>query len=190
MRRLGQIHLLLFAWCLLVTPVVAFADESSDLNLQKLNAFARTYGYVRFFHPSDEASLVDWNQLAVFGAARVLDSPDDEPVEQVLTDLFSPLVVDLEVYKGAGKPKPKSKKVPAAEIVAWQHSGVGLAQPGIYRSVRINRSVVERVKSAPFANVLQAVDANDLRGMEIRFRFRAKEKANSKMCTKICCKCV
>jgi hypothetical protein len=34
-------------------------------------AFARLLGYVRYFHPSDEAAAADWEALAIRGAAWV-----------------------------------------------------------------------------------------------------------------------
>ncbi len=167
----------LFFQLLLGTGLPVAADEPSAIQIEKLTAFARAYGYARFFHPSDQASLLDWNQMAVFGANEVLNSPDDESTEQVLRRLFSPIIVDVEFYKGEQKPKPETRKVPDKEILAWQHFGVGLGDRndrGMYRSARTNRIVTEPVEAAPFANVLQAMDANGLRGKEIRFRFQAK----------------
>ncbi len=164
------IFLLQFA----VAAEMPAATDESNLQMQKLTAFARTYGYVRFFHPSDQASLLDWNQLAIFGANEVLNSPEDESTEQVLQKIFGSVVVDLEFYKGDEKPRPETKKVAARDILAWQHFGVGLGGKGMYRSARTNRIVAEPVPTAPVANVLQAMDANELRGKEIRFRFQAK----------------
>ena len=37
-------------------------------------AFARLYGLVRFFHPSDAAAELDWNPFALHGMARVLEA--------------------------------------------------------------------------------------------------------------------
>lgn len=160
----------------IVLPNVTPAHAQSQ---EKLAAFAKTYGYVRFFHPSDQASLLDWNQMAIFGANEVLASPEDESTSDLLTRIFSPVVVDLEFYKGAARPRPATKKVAPTEILAWQHLGVGLGgagngRPSLYRSARTNRSQSDAESSAPFANVLQAMDANELRGKEIRFSFHAK----------------
>lgn len=154
--------------------ISAAEDELSALQVEKLDAFARTYGYVRYFHPSDQASLLDWNQMALFGANEVLNSPEGETTEKLLTRIFGPVVVDLEFYRGAEKPRPETERVSQRKIIAWQHSGLGMGQMAIYRSGRTNRGTVEKVKAAPFANVLQAMDANGLRGKEIRFRFQAK----------------
>ena len=79
------------------TPQVRACEEDLPaLQVEKLEAFARTYGYVRFFHPSDQASLLDWNQMALFGANEVLNSPEDETTEKLLSRIFAPVVVDLD----------------------------------------------------------------------------------------------
>jgi hypothetical protein len=155
-------------------PILLAQQEASAQQQEKLNAFARTYGYVRFFHPSDQASLLDWSQMALYGANEVLNSPDDETTDELLKKIFGPVVVDLEFYRGDQKPLPETKEVDADEILAWQHSGVGIGRPGLYRSARTNRSSIEKAPVGAMANVLQAIDANELRGEEIRFRFRAK----------------
>jgi hypothetical protein len=31
--------------------------------IEQLRAFAKLYGYVRFFHPSDEAAELDWDSF-------------------------------------------------------------------------------------------------------------------------------
>jgi hypothetical protein len=42
--------------------------------LTNLTAFARLYGYVRFFHPSDQAALTDWENFAIDGVRAVEDA--------------------------------------------------------------------------------------------------------------------
>ena len=163
---------------LLVLTVLSFigtAQDNDTKKLRKLNAFARTFGYVRYFHPSDQATLIDWESMAYWGTKQVLESSDDETVQKMLTRLFNPIVVDLQVYSGAEKPRPKTEKVDADKIVAWQHSGIGFGQRGLYNSVRLNRSVkVANRASGPFGNLMSGIDPTDIQGKEIRFRFDAK----------------
>jgi len=44
--------------------------ETHDQRLENLQAFTHLYGYVRYFHPSDEARPIDWDKFAVYGAAQ------------------------------------------------------------------------------------------------------------------------
>lgn len=48
-------------------PALASAPPQGR-RIANLEAFARLYGYVRFFHPSDEAAALDWDRFAVYGA--------------------------------------------------------------------------------------------------------------------------
>jgi hypothetical protein len=41
----------------------------TERGLENLAAFTRLLGYVRFFHPSDQAAATDWNAFAVAGCA-------------------------------------------------------------------------------------------------------------------------
>ncbi len=59
-------------------------EDSSTLSqheVERLRAFARRYGYVRFFHPSDEAASIDWDRFAVLGVIRIREAGvrDDNP---------------------------------------------------------------------------------------------------------------
>jgi hypothetical protein len=128
---------------LLTVPVgsaAAVAPSQAD-SVANLRAFARLYGYVRFFHPSDEASSIDWNRFAVLGAGRVVGCADAKGLRTALIGLFSPLAPSVQVY-GAGT-QPRPVKLPGDSVaclpVCWQHYGVGLSEPSIYRSERTNR---------------------------------------------------
>ncbi|MEM6471112.1 MAG: S41 family peptidase [Planctomycetota bacterium] len=151
--------------------------ESAEPN-EKHEAFARAFGYVRFFHPSDAVAEVDWNQMALYGAEETILSPETETTEALLLRLFDPLVTDLELYRGEAKPLAETKALPIDQVIAWQHFGVGLDDSGrgMYRSIRTNRwkPTLPVTTQALFGNLLQVVDARELRGEEIRLRFKAK----------------
>jgi hypothetical protein len=38
-------------------------------------AYAKLFGYIRHFHPSDEAARTDWNQFAIDGVRGVESGP-------------------------------------------------------------------------------------------------------------------
>lgn len=164
-----------FLTLVLAAPLATQAQEvDNNHHLEKLEAFARTYGYVRYFHPSDQASLVDWESMAIHGVNHILNSDESQSTESLLQQLFEPVVVDLEFYRGKEKPRPETRKVPEAEILAWQHSGVEMGKGGLYRSARTNRTTKKPTQASPFGNVLQSMSAKELQGKEIRFRFQAK----------------
>src|SRR5687768_5321738 len=43
------------------------ARPLTERGVENLAAFTRLLGYVRYFHPSDQAAATDWNALAVAG---------------------------------------------------------------------------------------------------------------------------
>ena len=154
----------------------ALAQEHNFTQLEKMRAFTKTFGYVRYFHPSDQAALVEWDEMAYFGTKQVLQSDDKESISELLTKIFGPIVIDLEIYEGQEKPRPKTESVAASEIVAWQHIGVGngMSSQSRYKSSRLNRSTKAPVAAAPFGNLLQALNVKKYREKEIRYRFKAK----------------
>ena len=52
-----------------------------------LRALARLYGYVRWFHPSDEAQEIDWDRFAVYAVARIRSAEDNADLEERLREL-------------------------------------------------------------------------------------------------------
>jgi hypothetical protein len=53
---------------LLILMAMLALSACGQPNRENLNAFAKAYGYVKYFHPSDEASGTDWNRFAIYGA--------------------------------------------------------------------------------------------------------------------------
>lgn len=115
------------------------ADASDDRQVENLAAFARVYGYVRFFHPTDEASEVNWDSMGILGAEAVRDAANDSALQTALRSFFAPVGHGLG-FLPAGDPVPPSPSSPVSEqpVAYWQHSGVRLSdQSNIYRSVRV-----------------------------------------------------
>lgn len=113
--------LLAIAGCATVTP-----RPSSLSERDRVEAFARVYGVVRFFHPSDATTAVDWNRFAVYGVERVLAAADGPTLRRTLDELFTPLVVGLEI--DGRRPSAAFRaadSVAAGPFLVWQHEGFG-----------------------------------------------------------------
>ena len=128
----------------------AETDVSPKRQLRNLHGFSKLYGFVRFFHPSDEAQQIDWDKFAVYGVRQVLNAPDAEALGAVLNELYGPLAPTLRIYPtgNAAPPAPASVVGDAGTegltAVAWQHRGPGLVpdslNPELWASVRLGRS--------------------------------------------------
>jgi len=154
------------------------ADRGPSQEVKNLRAFAKMYGYVRFFHPSDEAAALDWDRFAIYGVERVRGAQTSEELGLVLAELFKPVAPTVRVHASGTDPGPLEPLTPSPEmkVVAWQHLGVFLpGRPNIYDSKRTARYEGRSAGSPPFGNVAQSLRAVDHRGR--RFRFSAWVRA-------------
>ena len=90
----------------------ADAGVEPGRQLRNLHGFSKLYGFVRFFHPSDEARQIDWEKFAVYGARRVLEAPGAEALRAVLEELFGPLAPSLRIYP-TGSAVPRAAPIPS-----------------------------------------------------------------------------
>jgi hypothetical protein len=90
----------------------------------RLVAFARAYGYVRFFHPTDASRDADWQRLAVAGVLAVHDAPTVDALATRLHALLHPLAPSLQLWV-EGEPPPAAPPVPRRRdgLVYWQYQG-------------------------------------------------------------------
>lgn len=149
----------------------------AEVQVENLRAFAVLYGYVRFFfHPSDEASRVDWEKLALLGVSRVREAETPKDLERALEALFGPLAPTMRVFAEGDEPKEPLDLWPdfreGLVVVAWQHKGVDLGNPGIYQSIRTHR--LGGAQGANFGTILQSAAAAPHRGKRVRLRAAVK----------------
>src|SRR5271157_3427529 len=82
--------------------------------ITNLRAFARLYGYVRFFHPSDEASAIDWDRFAILGSRKAKEAQSPAELRAVLDDLFHPIAPAIQWYGASEAPCPFPDPGPAS----------------------------------------------------------------------------
>lgn len=153
----------------------AGAQPSEPRELANLRAFARLYGVLRFFHPSDEAAAVDWNRYAVLGVTRVRASRSTGELESALESLVRPIAPTVQILR-AGEAAAGTLPDSGDELVAWQHFGPGFdGRGGTYRSKRTGRRAEVSAGDAGWTSVTQSIDAAPHRGK--RFRLHAVVRA-------------
>jgi hypothetical protein len=62
----------------------ALAQTPSRQEIENVAAFARLYGVVRYFYPSDAAAALDWNRFAVHGVSKVRSAANSQALERAL----------------------------------------------------------------------------------------------------------
>ena len=150
-------------------------SEAASLPVQNLRAMARLYGYLRYFHPSDEAARVDWDKLAIHAAAKVGGARDSKSLKAALEEVFGPIAPTMALYlKGEqppASPPPSSAQDANLKLVSWQHYGLGSDNPNsIYKSIRLNRPQETRGN----ASLNQGIDASKLGGRTVTLTAWAK----------------
>ncbi len=159
------------------TLILLYYPCSAQLMPQQqknLTAFSRLYGYVRYFHPSDEASTLDWDGFAIYGARKMLEPKDDKELISTLWQLFHPIAPTVVIYPEKEKYTFSIASITPPDTsdyrpIAWQHLGVGISN-NIYKSIRINRPDVQKERAVQsFAPLGQTFSASGIRGKEFRF---------------------
>jgi len=116
---------------------------------KNLKAFTELYGYVRFFHPSDEAAKVNWFFYSLYGVNRVMLAENDSQLLDELKALMLPIapsvIIDsIPIQKHRILNKITPKNVVNYKLVNWVHRGLSLPNGSpIYKSQRNNRDTVD-----------------------------------------------
>lgn len=164
---------------ILLVLLVISCQQSSNQSLQNIETFARLYGYVRFFHPSEEAAKINWNHFAVYGTKQVEKAKNQEELKQILEKLFLPIAPSLVIYPSREKktfslPSITPKDTTGMKVISWQHRGVKLSDsPIVYNSIRVNRKNKILVGYG-FGNITQNYNAAPFRGKEFLFKAAVK----------------
>ena len=162
------------------------ANAQSGQQIENLRAFAKTYGYVKYFHPSDEAANLDWDAFAIYGASKIVKCSSEDEMLTTIKALFGPIApsANFEIAKKPSKYevstlKPQNKE--GYELAYWQHKGVSLGMMNKgrpYLSVRVNR--MNKTENADaFGNVMTSIGANMYKKKAFRYTAWVKLKEGS-----------
>jgi C-terminal processing protease CtpA/Prc len=159
-------------------------EPAQPPRVANLHAFARLYGVVRWFHPSDAAAAVDWSAFAIDGARRVIDAPDAHALEERLAALFAPIAPTVRIA-GPGEsladdPALHPAQTAGLDVVAWEHQGFGDSViVSAYHSKRRHRARTAFAEGEEFAAVGQSVAADAYRGRRVRLRAKVRADAGA-----------
>lgn len=131
-------------------------SELSDQMVINLKAYSKLYGYVRFFHPSDEAEELNWSEFVVYGTEKVLQAETEIELKEILENLFLPIAPSLIIYEDENTPD-SDFEISDGRVVFWQHYG-------FEESGRFNSIYSSQRTSADISN--DAIDLDDDRLFE------------------------
>jgi C-terminal processing protease CtpA/Prc len=139
--------------------------------LDNVVAFARLYGLVRYFHPSDEAAALDedaWRKFLLRGVRAVESAPDAALAAQ-LQRLFAPVAPAVAISDGT----PATAPAPTAPTTRWLHTGLGIAKGSAYASTRGAGDA-----STSTLTIVTSVDPALVRGKELEVKLSARGKVD------------
>lgn len=113
----------MLAFAALALALPALAQAPRDAQVDAAMAFARAYGVVRYFHPSDSLDRVDWSRFLVYGSQRMARVAERAGTGAELEALFAPVVEGFKVVP-KGSPAPQAQG--EGPIVEWRHLGYGM----------------------------------------------------------------
>ena len=90
------------------------AREISPSGLTNVGAFARAYGTVRHFYPSEQAAQADWDRIAVAGIEPVEAARSPSELAAALNRIFQPVAPDFRAWPTATAPAPQVPPAPRA----------------------------------------------------------------------------
>lgn len=109
--------------CIAASAFAQAPQKVSDVQLDALEAFAHTYGVVRYFHPSDSLDRVAWDRFLVYGTERMASVRDRADIGPALESLYAAPVADFKVVP---KGTPAAPIAGDGPLVEWRHLGYGM----------------------------------------------------------------
>lgn len=99
--------------------------------IEYLTTFAKAYGYVKYFHPSDEAYAINWNQFASYGANEISNCKNKDDLINTLNHLFKPIAptikfMDENLVTDYNFNQTRPENLNSYCLTYWQHIGVDL----------------------------------------------------------------
>ncbi|MEI7831292.1 MAG: hypothetical protein WCI31_16050, partial [Prolixibacteraceae bacterium] len=123
-----------------------------EQKVKNLASFAKVYGYVKYFHPSDEVTKIDWLKFSAYGAKEIENCRTKQQLVNTLTSLFSPIASSVKFIVSKSIPTYDLKSITPTNLSGyrltyWQHLGVGTGvknytSRSAYSSFRVNRDTL------------------------------------------------
>jgi len=133
-------------YCSIISIILLMGCIRESRRIENQIIFSKVYGYVKYFHPSDESAELDWKSFAIYGAAQMDKCRSTNDVIQVLEKLFEPIAPTIKFSTNISDFDSTLTKPASTEgfrYTFWQHRGVGIGmnnEKSIYESKRINRN--------------------------------------------------
>ncbi|MBC9795430.1 S41 family peptidase [Sinomicrobium weinanense] len=157
-------------------------NSEHEKEINNLVIFAKSYGLVKYFHPSDNAANIDWGLFSVYGTKQVRENTGKYAINSVLKNMYSAIAPTVLFGNKKQPIENISTTDSCGKWAYWQHQGLGMDANDlseIYYSVRVN-AVTKKSEASHLGKILKNFDAKDYLGREIVFRGRVRLKDYSR----------
>ncbi|MBK7994323.1 MAG: hypothetical protein IPK14_13155 [Blastocatellia bacterium] len=125
------------------------AKPLTEQALANVSSFTKLFGYVRHFHPSDEAANTNWEALAVKGIKIIEDAKNNAELMEKLTTLFQPIAPTIRIFPSGQQPSLPIEltKTNTSKITYWKHQGFGAetkSSNSAYKSERVQQALSDK----------------------------------------------
>ncbi|WP_316746334.1 S41 family peptidase [Pedobacter gandavensis] len=167
---------------LLLFPLYTFSQLTKQ-QVRNLTAFSKVYGYVQYFHPSDESKLGAWDNIAINGSQFVLNAKNDAELIDQLNSIFQPIAPSAEVYPSGKKVAFNLKKITPANLngyreISWQHLGFNLFSGFMdrpYYSIKLNRVSPFEQRNDIQTPLIGHIEVSKYQGMTYEYSVEARK---------------
>ncbi len=128
---------------IMLSAFLLFGCINKSRKVENIRSFAKVYGYVRWFYPSDEAAKLDWEKFAVYGVKKVQNAHNSNELKKILSKLFLPIAPAIQFSQSDQALNFDTHSIIPNDTVgfrpiAWKHFGVYLGEANkYYKSERI-----------------------------------------------------
>ncbi|MDX8363354.1 S41 family peptidase [Cytobacillus sp. IB215316] len=125
------------------TTSVVDLSNSIEQQVENLHAFSRLYGYIRYFHPSDEAEQIDWEKFAIYGTGYAVKAKNTGDLKEKLEELFLPIAPTIQIYQEDEEVIDTlniNSEDSSLKYIAWQHLGKAHNWPYTKKKIIFNET--------------------------------------------------
>lgn len=103
-------------------------EDTYNQEVKNLSAFAKSYGYVRFFYPNVTTKDFNWEAFLIYGIQKVKSLKTDNELKTVLSDLFS-TIAPYTIFSNKENTALTIKPISSGDsITFWQHSSLSIGE--------------------------------------------------------------
>ncbi len=108
--------------------------------VKNIKTFAQIFGYIKYFHPSDEAYELDWDTFSIYATEKILECKTSDQFANSIYKLFEPIAPSIKWVNTETQTVGEPSDIKDHTEQFWYHQGVDFGMwkgNGTYISKRV-----------------------------------------------------